>query len=107
MAENALDEVVIPASPNWYCSASVSCSNDGYLAFAARNQIFIYDINSRHPKFKDSFQLYRERITSVCWMRGAPFIFAFGGEDGISRVFDIDKRKVLAESKRQSVSFYI
>ena len=107
MDQNVLDEVVIPASPNWYCSTSISCSNDGYLAFAARNQVFIYDISSRHPKFKDSFQMYRERVTSVCWITGTPLIFAFGGEDGLSRVFDASKRKIVAESKKQNVSFYI
>ena len=104
--KDVLDEVVIPASPNWYCSTATSCSGNGYLAFAARNQIFIYDISKRHPKFKDSFQIYKERITSVCWIGGNQLIFAFGGEDGIVRVLDAEKRKVIADSKRQNVRVF-
>ena len=104
--KDASNEVVIPASPNWYCSTATSCSDNGYLAFAARNQIFIYDINKRHPKFKDSFQIFKERITSVCWMKGNQLIVAFGGEDGITRVLDVEKRKVIADSKRQNVRVF-
>ena len=103
MDKPAMDEDVIPTSPNWYCSAATSCNNNGALAFAARNQIFIYDISTKYPRFKDSFQMCKDRITSVCWMRGDPFICAFGGEDEMVRILDTLQRKVVAESKKQIV----
>ena len=103
--EQISKEGVIPASPNWYCSTATSCNNNGLLAFAARNQIFIFHIANRHPKFKDSFQFFKERLTSVCWLKENPVCLAFGGEEGIVRIFNTNERKILAESKKQNVSF--
>lgn len=102
--------LVIPASPNWYCSTASSCNNYGLVAFAARNQIFIYDISSSHISFKDSLQFSKERLTSICWL---PFkndssnLLAAGGEDGIVRVVDLEGRKIVTESKKHNVRLFI
>lgn len=102
------NELIIPASPNWYCATATLCNNHGLYAFAAKNQIFVFDISQRHPRFINSFQFYKDRITSVCWIlseKTNEYMLAFGGEDGILRIFDVNSGQILGESKKQNVRF--
>lgn len=37
-----------PASPNWYLPNIASCTSGGILAFGARNDVYILEVQSQH-----------------------------------------------------------
>eukprot|EP00795_Rhopilema_esculentum_P000325 gene325-9984_t len=97
------DELVIPASPNWYCSSAAASNDHGMYAFAARNQIYVFDITGNSPAFRKSFQLQKDRVTSLCWMaseNSGRSCIGSGGEDGVVRIIDINaSMTIVAEQK--------
>ena len=102
------DELVIPASPNWYCSSAAASNDYGMYAFAARNQIYVFDITGNTPAFRKSFQLQKDRVTSLCWIASenpCRSCIGSGGEDGFVRIIDINASKtIVAEQKNHHVS---
>ncbi len=111
MATHAAKEqhpCTIPASPNWYCSGIASCNNSGNFAFAARNSIYLVDLEDPFHTCKAEIQLRRERVTSVCLLpvdAVSEQTVAFASEDHshFVKIWDCESKKVVKEHKRHQV----
>eukprot|EP00794_Sanderia_malayensis_P007551 gene7551-8388_t len=101
---------VIPASPNWYCSGSASCNDSGYYAFAARNSVYLVNLNDSLPVCRDVVQFRRDRVTSVCLLvqsgvadekgEGDKRInVAIGAEEHWVKIWNEDTQKIIKEHK--------
>ena len=96
---------VLPASPNWYCSAVADCSLNKIYAFGARNCVYLLDVSSQTPVFDGQLAGHTERVTSVCFSKHklhANFV-ASGSDDKTVKIWDAETKLTLLEHKAHSV----
>jgi len=101
-------ECVVPASPNWYCSRIVDCSEDGTTCIGAKNAIDLWDISSNSVKHVCRIDAHHERVVAVslCHATGSlPRKCCSAGEDGKVRVWNLDSRELLHEHSHHKVCF--
>lgn len=104
MAADA-SKFVLPASPNWYCSAVADCSLNKLYAFGARNCVYLLDVSSQTPVFEGQLAGHTERVTSVSFSKHklhANFV-ASGSDDKTVKIWDAETKLTLLEHKAHSV----
>ena len=106
---DAANSCVLPASPNWYCSAIADCSLTGKYAFGARNCVYLLGLTSETPAFEGQLVGHSERVTAVCFCKHklhANFV-ASGADDKTVKIWDVETKLALMEHKGHSVRLYL
>lgn len=96
--------VILPPSPNWYCSSAADCSVNGVYAFAAKSHVFLLDINSEPPSVRGQFSEHGERVSGVGCSSRATKLFASASDDKTVKIWDMNDKTVLASHNAHHVS---
>lgn len=111
--EDAEFPCIIPASPNWYLSNILSCSN-GYAVFGAKHSIAVLNLRTDPPVVQAHFLVcanFSIKVTSVVimytedvttWSQKPKYI-GLACEDGLVRIFNVDERKIHKEHRKHKV----
>lgn len=111
--EDAEFSCIIPASPNWYLSNILSCSN-GYAVFGAKHNIAVLNLRTDPPVVQVYCQVcanFNIKVTSVViiytedvttWSQKPKYI-GLACDDGLVRIFDVEERKIHKEHRQHKV----
>ena len=101
-------KLILPPSPNWYCSAIGDCSINGVYAFGARNCIYFFDVKEKPPTFISQITAHnvKEWVTAISWSRHElhSTLVASSSEGKTVRVWDFETKICVAEHNLHQVN---
>ncbi|XP_061165000.1 gem-associated protein 5-like [Saccostrea echinata] len=81
-------DLILPPSPQWYCSKIIDYNKKGIVIFGTRHDVFVLDASSVPPTYVAQCCLHKERISSVALNENN--ICCSASEDGKVKVWKID-----------------
>lgn len=81
-------DLILPPSPQWYCSKIIDFNTKGVVVFGARHDVFVLDASIIPPIYKAQCCLHKERISSLALNESN--ICCSASEDGKVKVWSID-----------------
>ncbi|XP_015123769.1 gem-associated protein 5 [Diachasma alloeum] len=98
-----MNEVTLPAAPNWYLSTILACARDGTIAWAAKACLIVAKRNSKDNQalnYANIPNIHTDKINSLafCPDYGQPGrnLLVTGGNDLCIKVWDLDKLEMTA-----------
>lgn len=96
-------DLILPPSPQWYCSKIIDFNTKGIVVFGARHDVFVLDASIIPPIYKAQCCLHKERISSLALNESN--ICCSASEDGKVKVWSIDNpMEAIADHNTHRVS---
>ncbi|KAE8613853.1 hypothetical protein XENTR_v10007894 [Xenopus tropicalis] len=89
---------MLSASPNWYCSRSSDAAG-GLFGFAARNSVYLLNINLQEPGFYGELVGHTDRVSGFAFSHfsGQSHLCASSSDDGTVKVWDTQTKNTVTE----------
>ena len=91
-------------SPNWYLPSISSCNDDGWLAFGARNEIFLMDLKTQWINRR--LRGHEGRITSTCFLNGSLPLLASSSSDKSVIIWNYETGAVVEKYREHKVRWW-
>ena len=81
-------DLILPPSPQWYCSKIIDFNKKGVVVFGARHDVFVLDASVIPPTYKTQCCLHKERLSSLALNEAN--VCCSAAEDGKVKVWNVD-----------------
>lgn len=91
-----MNEITLPASPNWYLSSIIACANDGTVVWGARNSIIVAKKkeNSKELQYTIFDKAHSQKVVSLAFSpwdeENKCYYLVSAGEDNIIKIWNMD-----------------
>lgn len=107
-----MNEIILPASPNWYLSSILACASNGTAAWAGRHSIVIVKrVKTSDESEKLDYSIiekaHKDRVTTIAFSpvnKDGSCRLVSGGDDNIVKIWNVNDLGMEMNNMELSVS---